>query len=77
MLRGITPENKVQTNLFYSLKSPTEMASLMMAVDKINGRFGRGAIHFCAEGIKRDWKMKRERISPSYTTNWNHLLKVK
>ena len=30
-----------------------------------------------AEGIKRPWTMKREMLTPSYTTHWNQLPEVK
>jgi len=30
-----------------------------------------------SEGIHQRWSMKREFLRPSYTTNWNDIVKVK
>ncbi len=45
---------------------------LMKALDRVNGRFGRGAIGL---GISRGgkWKMRQKRLSPRYTTRWNEI----
>jgi DNA polymerase V len=32
--------------------------------------WGRGTLRSAAEGIEKNWKMKRERVSLGYTTNW-------
>lgn len=40
----------------------------MTALDTINRRFGRGTIHFLAEGIGQTWQMKRQLKSPAWTT---------
>lgn len=46
---------------------------LMRTMDRINGLWGRGTLRSAAEGIGKDWKMKRERMSPAYTTRWDQL----
>lgn len=33
-------------------------------MDQVNATWGRGTLHSGAEGIQRDWKMKREKKSP-------------
>ena len=50
---------------------------LYAAIDNINQRFGRRTIFHLSEGVKQSWKMKREHLSPSYTTDWQHLPIVK
>ena len=50
---------------------------LYAAIDNINQRFGRKTIFHLSEGVKQSWKMKREHLSPSYTTNWEQLPIVK
>ncbi|MBJ6892830.1 DUF4113 domain-containing protein, partial [Vibrio cholerae] len=33
---------------------------------------------FCpGQGTKKDWSMKREHLSPAYTTRWDQLPRVK
>ena len=45
---------------------------LMKVVDKINSQYD-GAIQSLACGINNDWTMRRAKLSPKYTTHWNHL----
>lgn len=46
---------------------------LMEAMDRINAIWGRGTLRSAAEGIDKRWRMKRERMSPGYTTRWDQL----
>jgi len=46
---------------------------LMQAMDRINTKWGRGTLRSAAEGFEQRWKMKRERMSPRYTTCWEQL----
>lgn len=43
---------------------------LMQVMDRINRIWGRGTLKSAAEGIRKGWGMKRERMSPCYTSNW-------
>ena len=45
-------------------------------VDKINQKMGRDKVQILGQGIAKRWVLKRERLSPSYTTRWDELLKV-
>jgi DNA polymerase V len=58
-----------------------ESQTLMSTLDKIN-RQGKSKLFFAGQGVKnnsgtKSWVMKREHLSPAYTTNWNDILKVK
>lgn len=59
-----------QLDLFSTLKDNTR---LMQAMDRINATWGRGTLRSAAEGLRKDWTMKREKMSPRYTTHWEHL----
>ena len=48
---------------------------LMKAVDQINLKFPKG-IAVSTAGIKQNWQFQVERLSRSYTTNWNELAVV-
>lgn len=50
--------------------------ALMSALDKIN-QGGKSKVFFAGQGVKTGWIMKREYLSPAYTTNWDDILKVK
>ena len=53
--------------------------SLMHTIDALNQRFGRHSIRTAdqdAAGNNAGWRMKRERLSPCYTTQFAQLLQV-
>ena len=51
--------------------------SLMRSLDKINYRYGSSTLRLAAEGIRRSWHMRREKVSPCYTTSFDQLMIVK
>ena len=51
--------------------------SLMKSLDEINYRYGSSTLRLAAEGIKKGWQMRREKVSPCYTTSFDQLLIVK
>jgi DNA polymerase V len=71
----LVPAGRVQSGLF---DQPDDARSIsrMYAVDELNARFGRGTIGFGTAGERRVWHLRREFISPRYTTDWNELLQV-
>lgn len=56
------------TSQMYLFSKGRDNAKLMQVMDRINGIWGRGTLRLAAEGIEKSWKMKRERVSPGYTT---------
>lgn len=51
-----------------------ERERLMQTLDAINLRYGRSAVRYAAEGPKRaDWHMRRQFLSPAFTTRWDEL----
>lgn len=51
--------------------------SLMEAVDRINRRHGSYTVRPLAVSCDRGWEMRREHLSPRYTTRINEVLSVK
>ena len=51
--------------------------SLMKSLDEINYRYGSSTLKLAAEGIKKGWQMRREKVSPCYTTSFDQLMIVK
>ena len=52
----------------------------MTAMDTLNPRFGKGALHMASAGTasdKRVWPMKQERLTPGYATRWKDILEVR
>ncbi|MDR0770590.1 MAG: Y-family DNA polymerase [Burkholderiales bacterium] len=50
--------------------------SLMKALDQINDRYGRRSIRSAAEMVGHQWHMRRDKLSPCYTTKWTDLRAV-
>ena len=51
--------------------------SLMRSLDDINCRYGSSTLKIAAEGIKNNWKMCRQKVSPCYTTRFEELKVVR
>jgi DNA polymerase V len=69
-LMDLRPAGQMQMSLFPTAHN---RQSLMQVMDRVNAVFGRGTLRSGAEGIQPAWRMKRERMSPAYTTRWNEL----
>jgi DNA polymerase V len=76
MLGELVPAAGIQTDLFSNMQPNPKSERLMQVMDLINRKMGKESIKVASEGFKRPWKMKQENKSPSYTTNWDELLKV-
>lgn len=73
---GLESASAVQQDIF-SYAEASRRDKLYEAVDKINKQFGRKALFHLAEGVLRPWKMKRDHLSPNYTTDWTQIPVVK
>lgn len=65
----------VQNDLWMPGDTPKTRA-LMQAVDRLNAEWGRETVRVAASGIHRGWKLRSDRKSPRYTTDWDELLQV-
>ena len=65
----------VQNDLWMPGDTPKTRA-LMQAVDRLNAEWGRETVRVAASGIHRGWKLRSDRKSPRYTTDWDELLHV-
>ena len=63
----------MSATLFDDVEAESKSSNLMQVIDTINARMGKGTVGSAAAGIRKPWKMRRERKSPSYTTNWEEL----
>lgn len=73
MLSELRPRQQRQASLFPASPDAERAARLMASMDAINQKWGRGALRLAAEGSEQPWQMKREYLSPGYTTDWNEL----
>ena len=74
ILYGLSRQNVTKGLLDYDREASD---SIMQTIDKINNRYGGETIKIASEGIKKIWKMKRENVSPCYTTRFDELVEVK
>ena len=74
ILYGLSKSSQVKGLLDYDRES-SDM--IMNTMDRINGRYGSSTIRLASEGIEKSWRMRRESVSPCYTTNFDDLVKVK
>lgn len=58
-----------QIDMFDETPPRANSDALMNVVDRINTS-GMGKVWFAGQGIDKGWKMKREMLSPAYTTRW-------
>ena len=76
LLMDIIPEDEVKAD-FFDTRDRQQHKALMQVMDQVNGTFGHQVLKPLACGFKNDWAMKRERLSPRYTTRWEELLRLK
>lgn len=76
LVSNITPDSHIQLSLF-SNKDVKKENALMSALDALNNRYGRNALRIGAQGYGASWKLKQEKLSPSYTTNLDDIIVAK
>lgn len=72
MLDDFTPNGVSQLNLFDENKPRANSAQLMKVLDGIN-QSGLGSVWFAGQGVNTEWKMKRDMLSPTWTTRWSDI----
>lgn len=76
MLMDLSSETVEQCELDLEPIDTRDRSKLMMTMDALNSRFGRGTVHVgsasrqCAPS---DWSMRQERLTPQYTTRWSDM----
>ena len=75
VLLDLAPVGAVTGDLFArTTAAAIERRERLMAVlDGVNTRWGRGTLRYLAEGLVQPWQMKRQRMTPRYTTCWEEL----
>ena len=74
ILYGLTRHNVTRGLLDYDRNISDK---IMNTMDKLNNRYGSSTLKIASEGIEKIWKMKRENVSPCYTTRFNDVVVVK
>lgn len=77
MLGDFYSQGVAQLNLFDDNAPRKNSEKLMEVLDHLNAKDGRGTLYFAGQGIRTAWQMKREMLSPRYTTRYSDLLHVR
>jgi len=72
MLNDFTPTGVSQLNLFDIAYPHSNSEQLLKILDGIN-HSELGKVWFAGRGIAPEWQMKREMLSPAYTTRWSDM----
>ncbi len=77
LLYGLMPRDIEQPDLFLPRAETPERDALNDFVDDLNRKYGRDTLFRLSEGIDRPWTMRRELLSPKYTTKWADIPRVR
>lgn len=72
MLSDFYSQGVAQLNLFDTSQPQANSAALMQVIDTLNTS-GKGTVWFAGQGVQQSWAMKREMLSPGYTTRFADL----
>ncbi|MGK6418577.1 Y-family DNA polymerase [Citrobacter freundii] len=77
MLGDFFSQGVAQLNLFDDNAPRPGSEKLMEVLDHLNAKDGRGTLYFAGQGVQTQWAMKRDMLSPRYTTRYSDLLRVR
>lgn len=79
MLMDLQPATREQLTLDFDETMPENRTRLMLAMDQLNQRYGRGTLKLASAGAPKAmklWAMRQERMSSGFTTDWRGLAVV-
>ena len=62
-----------EQNDFFNERQSEQSRELMQVMDQVNQRYGKHSIKLLNAGIQPKWAMKRDYMSPRYTTRWQDI----
>ena len=85
LLSGMSEDRQEQPDLFEDTSGKEKREQIMKCFDALNDRYGRGTIRLGVSGLaslpadadSAPWQMKREFLSPEYTTRLCDVPKVR
>ena len=72
MLADLRPADALQPDLFAAPQQQRASTALMQTIDAINNS-GKGRIFLAGQGVQQEWSMRRQFLSPAYTTKWQDI----
>lgn len=74
IVMGITPNSETQLSLF-STSNPKHQP-LMSVIDLLNKKIGTNKVKFATQAMGRQWRMKQEKLSKSFTTKIDEIITI-
>ena len=76
IVKNIISQAEVQMSLFDTVDR-RKKRKLMCSIDRINMLMGRDKVYLASQGVQKSWTIKKQQLSPCYTTQFSDLLTVK
>jgi DNA polymerase V len=76
IVEGLQNESDFQLNIF-NKTDRKKQRDLLQIIDRLNSNFGRDKVKLAVQGDGKEWKLRQEKLSKRYTTNWNEIIEVK
>lgn len=76
MLSDFYSHNTYQPGLFDEVTKRPNSEKLMTILDEIN-KSGLGRVFLARQGMSNTWRIKRDHLSPAYTTRWSDIPQVR
>ncbi len=69
-------DKATQPRSMFPTRDPVHSATLMRAMDQVNGRYGRGTLRPLATGTTRPWGTRAGRLTQRYTTHAGEIMQA-
>jgi DNA polymerase V len=76
LVLDIVSEDQIQGSLF-DYVDRHKQAIIMTTLDEINFKYGRDTLKIAVQDSGDKWKLRQEKLSPSYTTDWKDLITIR
>jgi DNA polymerase V len=76
IVEGLQTDNQIQGSFFDKIDR-RKQNMLFQTIDKLNNEFGRDKVKLAVQGSGKEWKLRQEKLSKRYTTNWKEIIEVK
>ncbi len=73
---GLQSEKAFQGDMFDN-EDRKKHRKLLATMDKLNSEFGRDKVKLAVQGDGKEWKLRQEKLSKKYTTDWDDIIEVK
>ncbi len=76
MVLNLVPEEMVQLNIF-DKRDRTKDKVLAKVMDAVNNEMGKDTLRMAVQRFDRRYRLRAEKLSKKYTTDFKEILKVK